>query len=90
MKAQIINEHATDFIHDIEYYITRIVIPEKNNLVITLNKGHLYISDNFKMGGRNKEIISEFEIPESMVNEIIDIMNANKKVSQYLQPFLPR
>ncbi len=95
MRAEVITETVyegfMDRGHGGGYEIYRIVVPEANNLAITVdehNTGkHLYIWENFKRDETCK-VIKEIQIPDELVKQITEFMKKREEIASQLENFL--
>ena len=92
MKAEIITQMVCEgvlaFIHGESYRIKRILIPEKNNLVITLDGKNFYIWDNFQKD--DCETVKEIEIPDELVEKAVNFMKSRNSLLKQFRKFIKR
>lgn len=69
-KKWIENYHA----YKIAHFIERIIVPEANNLVITVHRDNLYIWDNFQKD--DCQTVKEIDIPDELVKKAVEFMKA--------------
>lgn len=95
MKAEIITETVyegfTDWSHDGGYEIKRIVVPEANNLAVTIdtrNTGkNIYIWENFERD-HTCIVVKEILIPDEFVREIVEFMREKNELASQLEQYL--
>ena len=91
MKALLItctvSEGIMGHLHGDFYQIKRILVPEANNLVITINERNLYVWENFEWDAEC-EVRHQIDIPDDLVQKAIDFMNGKKELIEKLQSYL--
>ena len=77
MKALIIVEEINEA--DWIQCIKRILVPERNNLIITIYNHHLYVLANFTR--TDYTTLKEIDLPEEFINEAIEFMHREKELT---------
>ena len=93
MKAQIIAETVyegfMDWSHGGGYTINRIVVPEANNLVITVHGENIYVWDNFQKEKREDyEVVKEIDIPDELIARLRGLMELHKSLVPQVSAYL--
>lgn len=82
MKAQVISQKvAHGPVPGFETMVVRIVIPEKDNLAITLFDGTLYVFDNFKMDD-SCVILKIIDVQKELVEKAIALKKAHDSAKE--------
>ncbi len=91
MKALIIEETVYEgtiaYIHGMSNEAKRILIPEKNNLVITPHEEEIYIWEGFEFDKRDCKKIREIEIPSELVERALSFLQQKKEFYQLKDEF---
>jgi hypothetical protein len=82
MKGKIIRQEVSasiiDYIHGVTYWVTRIWLPEANNLVIIPDDGELFVyRHDFK--DSEYEATGETEVPDNLVREAHIFLQAKEE-----------
>ncbi len=90
MKAEIITCEVSDGVrgwaHGWNQAIQRIVVPEANNLAITIDDKQLYICDEFKMDESCVKV-GDVEIPDALVQKAVDWMKQKAELALQFKGF---
>lgn len=95
MKAEVIVQTVyksfTDWSHGGGYKIQRTVVPEANNLVITIEtESHgknVYVWDNFEKDETCK-LVKEINIPDELVQQVIGFVCRKNELAINFEKFL--
>ncbi len=83
MKAEVFSCTVSDgilaYMHGDFYQIERIVVPELNNLAITIDGNNLYFHENFKINDSCKKK-GGIELPDDLVKKAVWFMNLKKEL----------
>ncbi len=98
MKAHIFTEKVSDntleAVHGMGYRVTRLHIPEANNLVITVYDGKVYAFTGYTLANRKAEATGAAEVPDNFVAEVLQHIETQKtfegKVKNFWAMTIPK
>ncbi len=82
MKGYVVREKMSsgtmDWVHGGGGFGKRIIVPEHNNLAITIYDGRLTVFDGYEKDENTKVIIEEIEVAEDLIQVALDFIKAKK------------
>ena len=90
MKARIIVQECYEgflaYTHDQSFDQERILIPEANNLVITLDNKRVFVWEGFKE--EDCTTVKEIDIPDELVSRLIQFMKDGNELFPQIEQIL--